>query len=374
VKRLLAAALLAGAVGGCGTTQTGSSSTVTATGRTLSIWLSVPSGASAAEQDVLAAERLAFAVHEREVTRFSLRLRGVAGAELSDNARAAIQDPSAIAYLGELAPGGSDGTVGITNALDLLQVSPTDTALELTQATPAVSGAPARYYEQLGSYGHTFARMAPNTAHEARAQVGEMQRLGVSSLYVTDDGSDYGRALAAAVRHAATGASLKLAGSVAAAAAMFYAGSPAAAAPALRHAAQARAGLKLFGSSSLADPGLTSQLAGVGTLYVSVPAPGADAQGGFLHAFVSAYHHRPAPEAAFGYAAMSAVLSTLQEAGAAANDRGTVVRDFHRIRNRSSVIGTYSIDAAGDTSLADFGFERLSHGAFVPVRGAPLPG
>ena len=55
-----------------------------------------------------------------------------------------------IAYLGEIAPGASDQTVGITNALDLLQVSPTDNALELSQSTPAVLGRPKTFFESVG--------------------------------------------------------------------------------------------------------------------------------------------------------------------------------------------------------------------------------
>ncbi len=83
------------------------------------------------------------------------------GPKLSDNARAAIIDSSSIAYLGEVAPGTSDQTVGITNALALLQVSPTDNALELSAHTPAVSGSPHSYYEQWGTYGqHIRARRA----------------------------------------------------------------------------------------------------------------------------------------------------------------------------------------------------------------------
>ena len=66
------------------------------------------------------------------------------GRKLSDNARQAIGDSSSIAYLGELTPGASADTIGITNAEDLLQVSPTDTAVELTQVSPAVPNSPTQ--------------------------------------------------------------------------------------------------------------------------------------------------------------------------------------------------------------------------------------
>jgi ABC-type branched-subunit amino acid transport system substrate-binding protein len=374
--RRVAACLLAGAaVAGCGTTGSTSTSAVTATGRTLSIWLSQPPGASAAERDVIEAEKLAFAAHSNEVTHFSLRLRVAAQAKLSDSARQVIQDTSAIAYLGELAPGASEQTVGITNGLDLLQVSPTDNAAELTSSTSAVPGAPGSFYESLSTYGHTFAAMSPSSVAEAAAQVTEMQKLGVHTVYATDDGSNYGRALVSALRGAA-GSTLTVASSPASADAMFYAGAPTAAAGAFRSAAAQHAGIKLFGSSSLEDGAAGALPVEGGPLYVSVPAPGTGAlpAGGFVRAFRAAAGHAPAPQALFGYAAMSAVLQTLAEAGASANNRNAIVRAFHQLRNRSSVIGTYSIGADGATTLRSFSFERLSHGAFVPVKGSTTGG
>ncbi len=203
VKRLVACAAIAagavafGGVGGCSATG---STTPKVSGGTLTLYVSAPSHEVAnGYADVVDAEELAFSHASHTVGRFSVRLR-VLHASASDNARTAIQDSSAIAYLGELVPGESAGTVGITNAEDLLQVSPTDTALELTQSTPAVSGAPNDYYESLKTYGRNFGRVVPTSAAEARAQVAQMRSLGVHKVYVADDGSPYGRAIANAVK------------------------------------------------------------------------------------------------------------------------------------------------------------------------------
>src|ERR1700728_4560271 len=118
--------------------------------------------------------------------------------ELSEHARQAISDKSAIAFIGELAPGASEQSAGITNAQDLLQVAPTDTALEMTLHTPTLPKAPRYFYESPGSYGRTFARVVPNSAVEAKATVAEMKALGLTSVYVSSDGSDYGAAIAEA--------------------------------------------------------------------------------------------------------------------------------------------------------------------------------
>jgi hypothetical protein len=47
------------------------------------------------------------------------------------------------------------------------------------------------------------------------------------------------------------------------------------------------------------------------------------------------------------------------------------VHDFFAIRNRQSVIGTYSIDSGGDPSIAPLIFSRFQGGAPVPWRAAP---
>ena len=160
---------------------------------------------------MLAAEQLAFQQAGPKLGSFTLRFIKLAAAKASDNARSAIEDTSSIAYLGELDPGLSADSLGITNAQDLLQVTPTDTAAALTQVNAAVPDSPNRYYESLGNYGRTFARVVPTTSPEAKAQVQEMQALHVSKLYVASDGSQYGRAIAQAVRTDAPASSITVA-------------------------------------------------------------------------------------------------------------------------------------------------------------------
>ena len=65
---------------------------------------------------------------------------------------------------------------------------------------------------------------------------------------------------------------------------------------------------------------------------------------------------------------MSALLAVLHESGTAANNRGAVQKEFFAIRNRASVLGTYSINANGDTSLAPFVISRVKSGQLVPYR------
>jgi|GEM_PF-2236889 len=360
-------------LGGCASAASSSS----VSGHTLTIYLSQPPGRlSAEEMDVFDAEQLALRQAGGRMGSFTLRVVPVHGGELSANARAAIADPTTIAYLGELVPGSSEQTVGITNAEDVLQVSPTDTALELTQSTPAVPGAPDTFYESLSTYGRTFARVVPTDGLEARALVGEMRALGVGHLYIAIDGSDYGRALAAAVRADAAG--ITLTDSAAGADGILYAGtSMSGATQTFDRAAGAGSPVKLFAPSALADQTFAAGLspAAQRDLYLSSPGftaadlPAAGAR--FASAFRTAYGHPPSAQAIFGYAAAQALLAALRRAGKAANDRGTVVHDFLSLKQASSVLGSYSIDKRGDIVLsggAPFVISRVRNGRLVAVK------
>ncbi len=149
--------LTAGA--GCST----SAPAVTVSGKTLTVYLSAPSSlaGNAAAQDVIDAEKLAFTQLSGQVKGYTLKLQVVKASKISENARAAIDDKTSVGYLGEVTPGSSIDSLGITNAQDLLQVSPAEGA-----------SVPTKDYESYSTYGRTFASMAPGTTQQAQALAG----------------------------------------------------------------------------------------------------------------------------------------------------------------------------------------------------------
>jgi branched-chain amino acid transport system substrate-binding protein len=207
----------------------------------------------------------------------------------------------------------------------------------------------------------------------------EMQALGVTKLYVADDGGPYGAAVANAVKHD-VGGPITVVSAQAAADGVFYgAGSPARAAQFFDAAAASNPSAKLFGPSALDDPTFATQLSPtVRNLYLSAPGflgPDLTPAGSkFVSDFTAAYGHAPVPQAIFGYEAMAAVRAVLQEAGSGANNRSIVVHDFQFLKNRQSVLGTYSMDGNGDTSIAPFVFSHLQRGKLVPDKFVQAPG
>jgi ABC-type branched-subunit amino acid transport system substrate-binding protein len=309
LKRFVACAAIVAGVAGCAGQG---ATTPKISGAQLTVYVSAPTAtASAQDADVVAAEQLAFQRQSHTLSHFTVRLR-VLHASASDNARTAIQDSSAIAYIGELVPGSSGGTIGITNAQDLLQVSPTDTALELTRSTPVVPGAPNTYYQSLSSNGRTFARVVPTSGAEARVQAGELHALRVHKVYVANDGSPYGKAIAHALQQdvgppitAVEGPANGSRASAAGADAVFFGGSStSSAASFFNSVASSAPHAKLLAPSALYDQSFVQGLSSAarGQLYVSSPGfarrdEPAAARSEFVAPFVAAYHHQPAPQA-----------------------------------------------------------------------------
>jgi ABC-type branched-subunit amino acid transport system substrate-binding protein len=363
------------ALSACGQSTTASSgSAVTVAGSVLDVWASqTPGAGDAVDADVLAAERLALTQSGAKVGPYTVRLMVAHDRETSANARQAIQDKKAIAYLGEIDPGASGVSVQITNQVGLLQVSPTDTSAYLTQATPAVSDSPGHFYPSNSTFHRTFARVVPTTTAEAKALVSAMASRHLTKLYVApSDGSDYAATITHQLRaDISAGAGLSLVGSAAGADAVFYGGLPGAAATkALDAAAAASPTATLLGPSALYDTAFVSGLSAGAQSHLYVTAPGlagatlTPSGRQFAAAFRAATGHAPQPQAIFGYEAMSALLSVLRGAGAHAGSRALVVARFRGLKDRSSVLGTYSI-SNGDPTIAPFVLGHLTDGALV---------
>jgi branched-chain amino acid transport system substrate-binding protein len=369
---LPAACLAAVALAGC-STNSSNNTAVVVSGNTLTIYATQPPGSdSAVDTDVLDAEKLALQQAGSKSGKYALKLKVLHGATVSADARTAISDNTAIAYLGEIPPGTSGASVQITNNLGLLQISPTDTAVYLTQRTAAVPGSPTHWYPDHGNFGLTFTRVVPNTSKEARAIVTEMKTLQLTKLSVSSDSSSYGKSIALEIRQDAPSAGLSVVTSAAGADAVFYAGAPdQAATKAIDAAAAASPTAKLFVPSAFYDDAWVGGLSAAAQkqLYVFSPGfmPGSYQGTGaaFVSAFRRAYGHQPQPQAVFGYAAVQALLAGLKQASPNANSRSDVTRDVLGLSHQTSALGTYSLDG-GDTNIAPFIFARPVAGKLVP--------
>ena len=81
----------------------------------------------------------------------------------------------------------------------------------------------------------------------------------------------------------------------------------------------------------------------------------------FFKEFASKYgEDNPDPYAIYGYEAMRLALDAIERSGDA--DKKNIVKALFETKDRESVLGTYSIDENGDTTLTDYGVYTIKGG------------
>jgi branched-chain amino acid transport system substrate-binding protein len=80
----------------------------------------------------------------------------------------------------------------------------------------------------------------------------------------------------------------------------------------------------------------------------------------FLKAFQAKYGNaNPDPYAIYGFEGMKLFLDTIKGLGDKGNDKSAVLQALFNTKDRSSVLGTYSFDKNGDTTLTDYGIYKV---------------
>jgi branched-chain amino acid transport system substrate-binding protein len=129
--------------------------------------------------------------------------------------------------------------------------------------------------------------------------------------------------------------------------------------------------LLLFGSDAVADATFVRSLPVAVARRMRVIAPALPprlqprAAREFDARFRATFGRQPAPDALQAYEATRLVLDSIRAAGGRGNDRRAVTDAFFATRDRRSVLGTYSIDRFGDTSLRTFAGDRVTRAGLV---------
>jgi ABC-type branched-subunit amino acid transport system substrate-binding protein len=188
-------------------------------GDTATVYSSAPrhgvSAATAAE--VVAGERRALDERGGRAGGLRIRFRQLPATDerdqawdpglVAENAKTAADDPTAIAYLGELDYGATAVSLPITNDAGQLQVSPGDGLTSLTRRAPGrPRNGPERYYP---TDSRTFVRIGPTDLDEADRIVARLAAAGHTTFGLLYDREIYGRELAAQVVDRARRAGLR---------------------------------------------------------------------------------------------------------------------------------------------------------------------
>jgi branched-chain amino acid transport system substrate-binding protein len=366
---------------------------------TLTIYSSLPLQGDSRPQSesVVNGEKLALEEAGGKVGKFTIKYKSLDDAtaaagkwepgQTSANARKAAQDPSTIAYLGEFNSGATAISLPILNEAGILQISPSNTYVGLTRAEGADKGEPDKYYP---SGKRTYGRVVPADHIQAAAQVAFQKDEGCTKTYILNDKEVYGKGLADQVESIAKGQGLQIMGNdgidtkaanfrtlatkikSSGADCMFFGGiTQNKGVQVFTDVHAANSDMKMFGPDGVAESPFTSKLSSSVQKNTFVTNPTLDPKlyppsaQEFFDKYEQKYGKAPEPYAIYGYEAMKVALLAIQNAGDKGNDRQAVIDAFFKIKDRESVLGKYSIDENGDTTLSDYGADKVEDGALV---------
>jgi branched-chain amino acid transport system substrate-binding protein len=235
------------------------------------------------------------------------------------NARTATQDSTAIGYLGDFESGATRASLPVTNEARLLQVSPASAAEDLIDVDAAE---------------RTFGRVIPSDEAQAEAGGGWVEDLGFERVSTESDGSAYGDLMVNEFEDA-------IGGTPSEASELLYFGGLPSSEPPVPEPAQ---------TLMVTDANFAAPTRGLATSAAVDPSQLPPAGEDFAARFETEYGHPPGRYAAYGYEAMAVILDSVERASDPL-DRSSVVEAFFATADRDSVLGTYSIDEEGNTTL-----------------------
>jgi branched-chain amino acid transport system substrate-binding protein len=303
------------------------------------------------------------------------------------NALKAAGDENTGVYIGEFNSGASAVSIPILNEAGVPQISPANTAVGLTSDEPGANpGEPDKYYPA-GT--RTYTRIVPKDTIQGAALATLMKEDGCTKVFMTNDKEVYGAGLAKNIQSASEAQGLEivandaidknapnyrsLAGKAKGAGAdcFVYSGITANNAVQLyKDFSAALPDAKLYGpdgvaESGFADPkegGIPADVAAKTKVTVATLSPDEYPPEGqeFFTEFSKKYgEDNPDPYAIYGYEAARLALDAISRSD---GSKESIIQALFDTKDRESVLGTYSIDENGDTTLTDYGVYTIDGG------------
>jgi branched-chain amino acid transport system substrate-binding protein len=319
----------------------------------------------------------------------------------TENANKAVADSSVVAYIGTFNSGAAALSIPILNQADLVMVSPANTYSGLTKEVGAdkAKGEPGVFYP---SGKRTYSRVVAADDIQGAVAANWAKSLGVETVYILDDAELYGKGVADVFNATAQKLGIKVLGqeSIDPKAADYKAlmtkiaasdgGNP----PDLiyvgmvvdNNAAQLlkdkvgamgdNTAVKFMGPDGIQTQAFIDgagadvaegAYATVGGIPVSqLPAAGQQ----YLKDYAAEYGETNEPYAVYGYEAISVVINAIEKVCAAGGDPSsrTAVREAAMAtKDFNGVLGMWSFDANGDTTLTDMTGYQAKGGKYEAV-------
>jgi branched-chain amino acid transport system substrate-binding protein len=398
-RRWSAAALVTAAaliVGACGGTSGGGATTA----KTVKIMSSLPMTGSSRTQTVQIVNSIQMAIADTKIPNVTVNFEALDdataakgswdAAQEAENARKAIGDSTVVAYIGTYNSGAAKVSIPLLNQAGLVMVSPANTYPGLTKPGKGEANEPNTYYPN-GT--RNYARVVP--ADDLQGAVGAVwaKDLGAKKVYIVHDTQLYGKGIADVFRAKAKDLGLTEAGYEGADKAdnyralankikdsgadfVYYGGivdnNPAVLLKDIRSVLPT---IKFMGPDGIncaeflkeagpaADSNVYSTFGGV------PPEKYTGKAADWLKAYNAKYGAgSPDPYAIYGYEAAKVVLAAISAAGDKATDRATVLANVMGTKNYDGVLGKWSFDANGDTTLTQFSGSQAKSGDWAFVK------
>jgi branched-chain amino acid transport system substrate-binding protein len=402
---------LALGVGACGSDDDDGGGTADGGGKTLTIYSSMPlQGASSPQtRAIVNGMKLALEQANNKAGAHTIKYVSLDNSTAQAgnwtpeatqaNARRAAQDSTTAVYLGEFNSGAAAISIPLLNEAGVPQISPANTAVGLTTDEPGATAGEPEKYSPSGQ--RTYARIVARDSIKGPAMVSVMKEDGCSKVELTNDKEVYGAGLAKAIETAAGDSGLdvisndaidknapnyrSLAQNAAAAGAdrfVFSGITGNNAVQLYKDFAAALPDAKLYGPDGVCESGFVDPKEGGIPANVAprfkctsptlpqseLPPEGQE----FFRAYADKYGEKsPDPYAIYGYEAMRLALDAIQRSGT--GEKADILKALFDTEDRQGVLGLYSIDDNGDTTLTDLALESVENGELTfdkVVKGA----
>jgi branched-chain amino acid transport system substrate-binding protein len=312
-------------------------------------------------------------------------------AQVTSNANKAVADPSVVAFIGHFNSGAAKLSIPVLNQADLVMVSPANTYPGLTKPGKGEANEPNVYYPN-GK--RNYARVVPADDLQGTLAANWAKSLGVKKVYILDDQELYGKGLGDIFEATAKEQGLEVlghegidpkAGDYRALMTkikalnpdlIYFGGTTATNAGQLvkdmRNVGMAPDQVKFMGPDGLFDQAFIDAVGkdaeGVYATFGGVPAKELTGEGKtWYNSYKAKYNVEPEAYAAYGYESAMVVVDAINKV--CKNDRAEIRDTVMNTKEFKGLLGTWSFDKNGDTSLTTMSGNSVKDGKweFVTV-------
>jgi branched-chain amino acid transport system substrate-binding protein len=314
-------------------------------------------------------------------------------AKCAENAQQAAQDEEIVGWIGPFNSGCAAVEIPILNEAGLAMISPANTYIGLTKPSPDPSE-PEKYYP---TGERNYARVIVADDEQGQAGALLMQQEGVKSVYILDDKETYGKGLADELQKSAEELGIRVAGREG------IDGSASNFRSLMNKIADANPDAIYFGgiiengAAQLIKDKVGAGMSNDEVLFIGpdgifvdtfISQAGDAAEGAyvtfgglpqselspegqeFVKKFEQKYDQEIQPYTAYAYEAANVMLDAIEKAYEEDGEvtREGVLREVFATEDYKGVLGAWSFDEDGDTTLTELSVQRVENGEFVYQR------